>query len=77
MGIKIPINSTNYYLVDARERRRADTLNAGPGIWDEGVEILYVAEGADPPVIPIDSCDSIDPGHCVRDLGADPRAPDC
>ena len=76
MGVRIPISSSEYYLVDARERRRSDTLNAGPGIYDEGIEILYVAEGADPPVIPIDSCDSTVPGRCVRDAG-DPRAPSC
>lgn len=76
MGIKIPITRTEYYLVDARERRRSDTMNTGPGIWDEGIEILYVAEGADPPVIPMDSCDSTVPGRCVRDAG-DPRAPSC
>ncbi|MCZ7571632.1 MAG: hypothetical protein M5U01_24040 [Ardenticatenaceae bacterium] len=81
-GIKIPIAPGKYYLVEVRRRLRADSLNIGPGIWDEGVHIREIEETRDPPVRNVDSCDTTVAGGCVRDGNPssptyDPRAANC
>ncbi len=76
-AIKIPLDvDSHYYMVECRHRTYTDALNVGPGIWDEGVRISEVNELHDPPVVPIDSCDTNVAGGCVRS-NADSRAAAC
>ena len=81
-GIKLPIAPGVYYTVEARTRLNTDARNIGPGIWDEGVKIQLVNESSDPPVSPIDACDTTEPRGCVRQTdparpGYDDRSPNC
>jgi hypothetical protein len=76
-GIKIPIASGVYETVEARRRIRADSLDVHPGIWDQGIHIQQVFENADPPVVTVDSCDTLLSGGCIRDPGTDPRTSRC
>ncbi len=79
--IKIPLNSAATYLVvNARRRLNTDTRNVGPGIWDEGVELLTIDEGRvvsgwEAPVTVVSPCDML-PDGCVR-MGTDPRNAIC
>ncbi len=76
-GIKIPIAPGVYETVEARRRTRADSLDVHPGIWDQGIHIQQVFENADPPVVTVDSCDTlVVSGGCIRD-SSDPRTAMC
>jgi hypothetical protein len=75
-GIKIPINDDHYYIVEARRRVRADSVDAHPGIMDEGVHILDVVESRNPPVRLINACDSTVTGGCLTGE-SDPRYGSC
>jgi hypothetical protein len=75
-GIVLPIAPGIYETVEARRRIRADSLDVHPGIWDQGIHIQQVFENADPPVVTVDSCDSLVAGGCIRDL-SDTRLSRC
>jgi hypothetical protein len=68
-AIKVPIAKGLYYLVEARQPIISDSLQnsgAGPrGIYDTGVHILKVNETGNPPVTPINSCDTTVPAGCI------------
>jgi hypothetical protein len=74
--VRVPVAGGRYYVVEARRRTGVDSLNVAPGIWDEGVHILEVDESRNPPVRPVDSCDTTVAGGCVRADG-DARASQC
>lgn len=65
-----------YLIVDARRRVNTDARNATPGIWDEGIEILSIDEGRNPPVRIIDACDTTVAGGCVC-MPTDARSASC
>ncbi|MEV5749350.1 hypothetical protein AB0L00_16155 [Actinoallomurus sp. NPDC052308] len=75
-GLKLPIAPGVYLTVEARRRVGADSYSVGPGIFDEGILLHSVSEMSDPPVRPIDSCDYVGSGGCVRER-SDSRAMSC
>lgn len=85
--IKIPISGGVYYLVEARTRTGVDALPttlSKTGVWDEGVRITRVDESADPPAVPINTCETLVAGGCDTGNGdlstgrlADPRHVNC
>jgi hypothetical protein len=75
-GLKLPISTGVYITVEARRRSGADSYNTGPGIFDEGIHLMSVHEQDLLPVTPIDSCDYIGSGGCVRS-DTDPRQLEC
>jgi hypothetical protein len=83
LAFKLPEGGGRYYLVEARRRGLPpdpDGLDVKPGIYDSGVKIQFVDEWADPPVRPMNACDTTyAPAGCVRtrDIGVDARAADC
>jgi hypothetical protein len=68
-AIQIPISPGVYYLVEARRRLLADSLqNSGQppqGIYDEGVHIVEIEETRDPPMKVVNACDTTVQGGCV------------
>lgn len=80
-AIQVPISSGIYYLVEARKRVLADSLrNPGvppEGIYDEGVYISQITQSNDPPVVPINACDTTVTGGCVYNKTTDPRYASC
>ena len=80
-AIQVPLAPGVYYVVEARKRLLADTLlnNGVPplGIYDEGVLISEIEQMRDPPVHPVDACDTLVPGGCIHDKKTDPRFTTC
>jgi hypothetical protein len=79
--LKIPVSDGIYYLVEVRKPIAQDQLqNYGPGpargIYDTGVHILQIQEAGDPPVRPINACDTTDPKGCVYS-SSDSRSANC
>lgn len=64
LGVKVPIATGQYYFLEVRRRSRAD---AWPTLYDEGVQIIRINEAAtDRLGDTMDSCDTLQPGGCIR-----------
>jgi CARDB protein len=79
-AIQIPVVPGIYYMVEARRRLQADSLqNYGQppqGIYDEGIHITEIEETRDPPMKIVNACDTTVSGGCVYSK-SDPRFGTC